>query len=231
MGIHDGHRNRLKKRFLENGLNGFEDHNILELLLFFSLPRSDTNEIAHNLLNEFKNISGVFDAPVEQLCKIKGVSLHTATLIKLIPELFSVYHVDKTKDTKIIYSTNLAGQFFVPKFYGKLNEEVHIALLDDKKKVIKSEKVFEGTVNSAPITVKKVVAAAVNSNATGVILAHNHPGGIALPSRSDIKVTEKLYKALQLINVQLCDHIIVADDDFVSLADSGEFERFNINYG
>lgn len=231
MGIHDGHRNRLKKRFLENGLAGFEDHNILELLLFYSLPRSDTNEIAHNLLNEFKNISGVFDAPVEQLCKIKGVSLHTATLIKLIPELFSVYHTDKTKDTKIISSTNLAGQFFVPRFYGKLNEEVHIALLDDKKKVIKSEKIFEGTVNSAPITVKKVISAAVNSNATGVIIAHNHPGGIALPSRSDIKVTEKLYKALKLINIQLCDHIIVADDDFVSLADSGEFERFNVNYG
>lgn len=231
MGIHDGHRNRLKKRFLENGLAGFEDHNILELLLFYSLPRSDTNEIAHNLLNEFKNISGVFDAPVEQLCKIKGVSLHTATLIKLIPELFSVYHTDKTKDTKIISSTNSAGQFFVPRFYGKLNEEVHIALLDDKKKVIKSEKIFEGTVNSAPITVKKVISAAVNSNATGVIIAHNHPGGIALPSRSDIKVTEKLYKALKLINIQLCDHIIVADDDFVSLADSGEFERFNVNYG
>ena len=101
MGIHDGHRQRLKSRFLSQGLESFEDHNILELLLFYSIPRSDTNEIAHYLLKEFKTLSGVFDAPVEELCKIKGVSLHTATLIKLIPEMMAVYHTDKTKDTKI----------------------------------------------------------------------------------------------------------------------------------
>ena len=226
MGVHEGHRGRLKKRFLEHGFDGFEDHNILELLLFYALPRSDTNVLAHELLNEFKSLSAVFDAPVEELCKIKGISEHSATLIKLIPALLSVYYTDKTKETKIVSSTNAAGEFFVPRFYGKKNEEVHILLLDDKKKVIKSAKLFEGTVNSAPVTVKKIVAEAVNSNATGVILAHNHPGGVALPSRSDIKVTEKIYKALELINVQLCDHIIVADGDFVSLADSGEFERF-----
>lgn len=226
MGVHDGHRKRLKQRFLSEGLDSFEDHNILELLLFYALPRSDTNEIAHRLLEQFKSLSGVFDAPLEELCKIKGISEHSATLIKLIPRLTSAYHTDKSKDIKIISSTNAAGKFFVPRFYGKQNEEVHVMLLDDKKKVIKCEKVFEGTVNSTPITVKKVVAMAVNSNATGVILAHNHPGGIALPSKSDLRATEKIYRALELINIQLCDHIIVADDDFVSLADSGSFERF-----
>ena len=226
MGVHDGHRNRLKSRFLAQGLNGFEDHNVLELLLFYSIPRSDTNEIAHRLLNEFKTLSGVFDAPVEELCKIKGISTHSATLIKLIPEMMSVYHTDKTKDIEIVNSTREAGEFFVPRFYGKKNEEVHVLLLDDKKKVIRCDKLFEGTVNSTPITVKKVVAAAVNSNATAVVLAHNHPGGIALPSRTDISATEKIFKALKLINVELCDHIVVADDDFVSMADSGEFERF-----
>ena len=226
MGIHEGHRERTKKRFLEHGFDGFEDHNILELLLFYSIPRSDTNEIAHELLDKFKSLSAVFDAPVEELCKIKGISLHSATLIKMIPSLLSVYYTDKTKETKIVSSTSEAGKFFVPRFYGKKNEEVHMLLLDDKKKVIKCVKLFEGTVNSAPVTVKKVVAEAVNSNATGVIIAHNHPTGVALPSRSDIKVTEKIYKALELINIQLCDHIIVADDDFISLADSGEFERF-----
>lgn len=226
MGVHDGHRKRLKRRFLSEGLDSFEDHNILEMLLFYALPRSDTNEIAHRLLEQFKSLSGVFDAPLEELCKIKGISEHSATLIKLIPRLTSAYHTDKSKDIKIISSTNAAGKFFVPRFYGKANEEVHVMLLDDKKKVIKCEKVFEGTVNSTPITVKKVVAMAVNSNATGVILAHNHPGGIALPSKSDLRATEKIYRALELINIQLCDHIIVADDDFVSLADSGNFERF-----
>ncbi len=212
MGIHDSHRQRLKSRFLSQGLEGFEDHNVLELLLFYSIPRSDTNEIAHYLLQEFKSLSGVFDAPVEELCKIKGVSHHTATLIKLIPEIISVYHTDKTKDTKIVSSTNDAGKFFIPRFYGKKNEEVHVLLLDDKKKVIRCDKLFEGT---------------VNSNATGIVLAHNHPGGVALPSARDLRATEKIFKALKLINVELCDHIIVADDDFVSLADSGEFSHYN----
>ena len=90
-------------------------------------------------------------------------------------------------------------------------------VLDDKKKVIRCDKLFEGTVNSTPITVKKVVAAAVNSNATGIVLAHNHPGGVALPSARDLRATEKIFKALKLINVELCDHIIVADDDFAVL--------------
>lgn len=226
MGVHDGHRQRLKDRFLSQGLDGFEDHNILELLLFYSVPRSDTNVLAHELLEKFKSLSGVFDASVEELCTVKGVSIHTASLIKLVPRLFSVYHTDKSKETKIISSTNVAGNYFIPRFYGKLNEEVYIMLLDDKKKIIKCEKMFEGTVNATPITVKKVVTMAVNSNATGVIIAHNHPGGVALPSRSDIIATNKIYKALELINIELCDHIIVADDDFVSLADSGEFEKF-----
>lgn len=230
MGVHDGHRNRLKSRFLSQGLAGFEDHNVLELLLFYAIPRSDTNEIAHELLNEFKTLSGVFDAPVEALCKVKGISLHSATLIKLIPELLSVYHSDKTKDIKIINSTTEAGKFMVPRFYGKKNEEVHVLLLDDKKNVIRCEKLFEGTVNSAPVTVKKVVAAAVNSNATAVVVAHNHPGGIALPSRADRVVTDKIFNALKLINVELCDHIIVADDDFVSMADSGEFEHHKYGF-
>jgi len=227
MGVHDGHRQRLKNRFLSQGLAGFEDHNVLELLLFYSIPRSDTNEIAHSLLEEFKTLSGVFDAPVEELCKIKGISAHTATLIKLIPEITAVYNTDKTKDIKIVKSTREAGKFFVPRFYGKKNEEVQILLLDDKKKVIRCEKLFEGTVNSTPITVRKVVEAAVNSNATSVVLAHNHPGGVALPSQRDVMATEKIFKALKLINIELCDHIVVADNDFVSMADSGHFVMFN----
>ena len=226
MGLHDGHRQRLKTRFLQQGLGGFEDHNVLELLLFYSLPRADTNEIAHELLNRFGSISGVFDASAEELCKVKGVSMHTASLIKLIPELFSVYHSDKTSVTKVIQSTNEAGKYFIPKFYGKTNEEVYVMLLDDKKKMIKCDKISEGTINSANITVKKVISLAVSSNATGVILAHNHPAGVALPSHDDIITTEKVYRALELINVRLYDHIIVADDDFVSLVESGEFERF-----
>lgn len=226
MGIHDGHRQRLKNRFLSQGLSGFEDHNILELLLFYSIPRSDTNEIAHRLLNEFKTLSAVFDASVDELCTVKGVSMHTATLIKLIPQVFAAYSIDKTKEISIITSTEQAGRYFVPRFYGKSKEEVHIMLLDDKNKLIKCSKLFDGIENLTKIEIKKVVSFAIVNNATKVIIAHNHPAGIAIPSNSDYNTTQKLYESLQMMNILLCDHIIVADDDFVSLADSGYFAQF-----
>ncbi len=226
MGIHDGHRQRLKDRFLSQGLSGFEDHNILELLLFYSIPRSDTNEIAHHLLNEFKTLSGVFDASVDELCTVKGVSMHTATLIKLIPEMFAAYNIDKTKEISIITSTEQAGRYFVPRFYGKSKEEVYVMLLDDKNKLIKCSKLFDGIENLTKIEIKKVVSFAIINNATKVIIAHNHPAGVAIPSGADYTTTRKLYEALEMMNIRLCDHIIVADDDFVSLADSGYFAQF-----
>ncbi|MBQ3587139.1 MAG: RadC family protein [Oscillospiraceae bacterium] len=227
MGVHDGHRARLKDRFLSQGLEGFEEHNVLELLLFYSIPRMDTNEIAHNLLDKFGSISAVFDASAEELCSVKGISMHTATLIKLIPELFSLYHTDKTRSIQTITSTEEAGRFFIPRFYGKSVEEVYLLLLDDKRKILKCEKISEGIVNLSKISVKKIVSLAINCNATGAILAHNHPAGLALPSREDRLTTQKVFYALETVNVRLCDHIIVADNDYVSLADSGEFRRFD----
>lgn len=227
MNLHEGHRQRLKERFIKNGLGSFEDHNILELLLFFSVPRNDTNEIGHRLLQRFGSISNVFDAPVEELCKVDGIGMHSATLIKLIPELCSIYNVDKTENIEIVSSTNAAGKFFVPRFMGKNDEEVHILLLDDKKKIIKSEMVSKGTVNASAVSIRKIVSLAVNSNATAVILAHNHPGGVALPSSNDIVVTRRIYNALKLMEINLCDHIIVAGDDFVSMQESGIFSDFD----
>lgn len=225
MNLHEGHRQRLKDRFIKTGLADFEDHNILELLLFFSVPRSDTNELGHKLLKKFGSLSNVFDAPIDELCKVDGIGIHSATLIKLIPELCSIYHTDKTENVKIVNSTVIAGRYFVPRFIGKSNEEVHIMLLDDKKKVIKCEMISKGTVNASAVSIRKIASEALNSNATGVIIAHNHPGGIALPSANDISVTKRIYRALQLMDIQLCDHIVVADGDFVSMLDSGMFEN------
>ena len=227
MNLHEGHRKRLKQRFINDGLSTFEDHNVLELLLFYSIPRSDTNEIGHKLLKTFGSLSNVFDAPIEELCKVEGIGEHSAVLIKLIPEICNIYSTDKTENIKVINSTNLAGRYFVPRFLGKTSEEVHVMLLDDKKKFIKSEMISKGTVNASAVSVRKIVSSALNSNATGVILAHNHPGGVALPSSSDILTTSRIYKALKLMDIQLCDHIVVADNDYVSMLDSGMFAGFD----
>ena len=115
MNLHEGHRKRLKQRFINDGLSTFEDHNVLELLLFYSIPRSDTNEIGHKLLKTFGSLSNVFDAPIEELCKVEGIGEHSAVLIKLIPEICNIYSTDKTENIKVINSTNLAGRYFVPR--------------------------------------------------------------------------------------------------------------------
>ena len=102
MNLHEGHRQRLKERFIKNGLSDFEDHNVLELLLFYSVPRSDTNELGHKLLKKFGSLSNVFDAPVDELCKVEGIGLHSATLIKLIPELCNLYYVVKSDKVSVV---------------------------------------------------------------------------------------------------------------------------------
>lgn len=221
MGVHDGHRQRLQKRFLQQGISGFEPINVLELLLFFTHKRCDTNEMAHRLVARFGSFAGVLDAPYASLLEVDGIGPSSATLIKLVQAVAGFYQSDRTANCTVVTSTADAGEFFVSRLSGCLNEEVHVLLLDDKNKVLRVTKLLEGTVNMAPISIKKVVTEVVATNATGVILAHNHPGGLALPSQNDKQATAQLIQALQLLNVRLVDHIIVADDHYVSLADTG----------
>lgn len=231
MGLHDGHRNRLKNRFLNEGLTNFEDHNVLELLLFYSIPRSDTNEIAHELLNKFGSLHGVFEAGMEDLMSVNGISRHSAVLIKMIPELFVVYGRDKVRDIQKINSSDDAKQFFIPRFYGKVREEVQLVLLDDKMNIIKWVKIYEGSVISANVPIRKIVEIAIENRATNVIIAHNHPTGLILPSKDDLRATAKVREALALVDVKLLDHVIVSDNEAASLKDSGYSELGSKLYG
>lgn len=231
MGLHDGHRNRLKNRFLNEGLTNFEDHNVLELLLFYSIPRSDTNEIAHELLNKFGSLHGVFEAGMEDLMSVNGISRHSAVLIKMIPELFVVYGRDKVRDIQKINSSDDVKQFFIPRFYGKVREEVQLVLLDDKMNIIKWVKIYEGSVNSANVPIRKIVEIAIENRATNVIIAHNHPTGLILPSKDDLRATAKVREALALVDIKLLDHVIVSDNEAASLKDSGYSELGSKLYG
>lgn len=222
MNVHKGHRDRLRERFIKSGLHSFEDHTALELLLFYAVPQKDTNVLAHTLLEHFGSFAAVMDASLDELCQIKGVGKTSAVLIKLVPEMCAYYLEDRAKPGTILDSTEKAGNFFLPKFFGKTVEEVYIVSLDDKRKIIRHIRLSEdGIVNAVKISVKRIVTEAVKSNATGIIIAHNHPSGIALPSFSDKHLTHQIQQALRMINVQLVDHIIIADNDFVSMADSG----------
>jgi len=215
----------MKRRFLEHGLESFEDHHVLEILLFYALPRVDVNPLAHNLLKQFSSLAAVFDAPLDELEKVEGIGRNAATLIKLIPQVARRYMISRASLSDILDSSEKAGRYLLPRFFGERDEVVYLVCLDAKCKVLNCRLMFRGSVNSASVSIRKIVETALSFNATSVILAHNHTSGIALPSREDQITTRRIEEALRAVDITLADHIIVADDDFVSLADSGFFHR------
>ena len=225
MGMHDGHRERKREQFLEHGLDSFADHETLELLLFYAIPRKDTNPVAHALMDRFGTLDAVFAAPVEELEKVPGVGHAAATLIKLVPQLYRRSRITADEHPSILNSTASIGAFFMDRFVGETNEVAYVACLDGKGKVITCRRLSEGSAASAEISVRKVVETALRCNAAAVVLAHNHPSGIARPSREDLIATKQVADALNATGVMLLDHIIVADGDFVSLAENGTIQR------
>ena len=224
MGVHDGHRQRLKKRFTEHGMDNFEDHEALELLLFYALPQGDVNPLAHTLIKQFGSLAAVFDAPAGELIKVSGVKESTATLIKLIPQICRRYMMSKSSFEKILTSSKQAGEYLVPHFYAEHDEVVYMICLDAKCKVLSCKLMFRGSVNSTNVNIRKIIETALLYNATSVIIAHNHTSGIALPSNEDKLTTRHIESALADVSIALTDHIIVADNDFVSMADNGFFK-------
>ncbi|MEE3333409.1 MAG: JAB domain-containing protein [Ruminococcus sp.] len=214
---HGGHRQRMRKKYLENGIDVFADHEALELLLYYAVPQKDTNALAHKLLNHFGSFAGIFDAS-HSLLKEFGLTDHQITLLKLIPDFSRLYLIDKNKDRPV--DINNLCEFFSDKFIGRTTEIVYILLLDSKDKELYSGVLSKGSINSADLPIRKIVELALSYNAASVAIAHNHLSGIALPSKIDLVTTNLIYKSLKLINVRLIDHVIVSEDDSISLAQS-----------
>lgn len=221
MSMHEGHRDRLRERFMKEGLDAFSDIQALELLLFYCIARRDTNPIAHNLLERFGSFSQVLDAPAAELAKVEGVGERTAAYLSLIAASARFYATDKNRSITALPTLESCAEYLLPYFVGRTTEVVFLLCLDAKCKVLSCNCVSEGNVNTAGISVRKVVEQALASNATTVVMAHNHPGGLAVPSMEDIQTTKQIAAALMAVEIQLADHIIVADEDYVSLTQSG----------
>ena len=217
MGVHDGHRQRVKDRFRKEGLEGFHDINVLEMLLFYCIPRIDTNEIAHRLLNHFGSFPGVLDAPVEELEKVEGMGASAATFLSFVSAVSRYYHDEQSKECKIPGNLDDLAKLVMPKFMGRRDELVYLLCQDPKGKVICCRLVGEGTVCSTNISVRKVAETALGVNATSVVLAHNHPNGLAVPSVEDVQTTIHLAKSLKALDITLVDHIVVAGNKYVSM--------------
>ena len=225
MGVHDGHRKKMRARFLETGLDAFADHEALELLLYYAIPRKDTNGIAHELMNRYGTLEAVLSAPVEDLMRVEGIGEQAAVLLKLVPKVVQKARLSANKDT-ILNSTERAGSFLLERFRGEKNEVIYQLCLDKKGKLLSCRRLNEGGADSSELNLRRLVENALLASASAVILSHNHPSGIALPSTEDYATTERVQEALRMVGVALVDHIIVADDDFVSMADSGILKRW-----
>ena len=224
MSIHEGHRQRLKNRFRKEGLDNFDELYVLELLLFYCVPRRDTNPLAHTLLEKFGSLNGVLNASPAELEKIDGINENISTFLSLITQVGRYYQIKQSEPGQVLRTIMQCGNYLVPYFYGREVETVFLLCLDAKCKVICCKKVGEGSVNSANIPVRRIVEMALSANATTVVLAHNHPSGLAIPSADDIQTTHRIAKALETVEMVLADHIVVSNDDFVSIVESKYYQ-------
>ena len=220
---HKGHRERLKERFQETGLKGFSDHEVLELLLFYAIPRVDTNPIAHRLLDKFGALSNIFEASAADLKSVDGIGESAACLLRLIPHIARLYEEDKNSVGLILTEPDTIARFIMPKFIGMTNEHILVVCLDQKGKLLSSKFLSEGTIDKVNVNVREIAKFALEVHASNIILAHNHSQGLALPSNADVAATEALIKALRPLSVNILDHYIVARDDCVSMKESGIF--------
>ncbi len=221
---HQGHRKRLKARFLKSGLKDFEDHNVLELLLFYALPYKDTNELAHRLISRFGTVERVFDADIEDLCEVEGVGENVATLIKLVPAISNYYLQFKHRKREKLDNVRDIADFLQERYALDDKEIFSILCLDNQGGFIAFEKMEAGTANMTEVSIVKAIQLVLKNNASCIVIAHNHPGGVLIPSIEDIATTRRLCEAISAIGARVMDHIIVSKDGYLSMINEKHYK-------
>lgn len=220
MGEHDFHRQRLRRRATRTELDGFEPHEMLELLISYAIPRGDVNPVAHALIERFGSFSGVLDARKEELMQVKGVGERTATLLTSIPHFFAYYQRDRWGEKPRLTTRRMAGEYCTTMFARQQVESMVLVCLDTHKAVLAYETLFTGTVDETPLYTRAVVECALRHNAHTVMLVHNHPSGVTNPSKADIIVSQMVQNALNTVDIELLDHFVVAGSRYTSLRDA-----------
>ena len=219
------HHKRLRERFIKSGLDGFHDYEVLEILLTYIFPNRDTKPIAKDLLARFKTLAGVFSADQEELQEIKGVGERTAVYLKLLNDTLGfMYEEQALKEKTQFTQTSQLFEYFKATIGNKKNEVMRAVYLDSQNKLIHAENLSEGTVAEAVAFPRKIVEGALKHHAVSVIIAHNHPGGVAEPSDNDDKITEQIKNALQTVGISLQEHMVIAGDEYFSYRQTGYLE-------
>ena len=223
MGLHDGHRQRAKDRYRQLGADALADHELLELALFYAIPRQDTNETAHRLLKRFRSLQGVLQATPEELEKEEGVGRSAALLLCLIGDISRRARITSLPE-KILNSPDRTGAYFMELLTGQKRELLYQVCLDGKGKLLTCRCIGKGTVSASPVHVRQVVENALYAGASTIILAHNHPSGMAEPSQDDYDSTRAVIGALNVIGVRVIDHLIFAGNSVYSMTQNSQFD-------
>ena len=206
---HSGHRKRLRDKARATALNGFAEHEVLELLLTYALPRVNTNQIAHRLLQSFGSLSGVLDAAYDDLRRVEGVGENAATLLTLFPSMTRRYLSSKAGEKPLLNTSARAGAYGRALFADCRVETLYLLCLDVKCRLIQAVRISEGTIDKVTVSNREILRAVLSVQAKNVLLMHNHPSGSLRPTASDIDLTRRIMHALQSIDVALLDHLII----------------------
>ena len=222
--LHSGHRSRVKNEFLSGNFNNnTPDHKWLELLLFFCIMQSDTNPLAHELINKYKTLNGVFEAPVKELIEFKGLTESNVVLLKMIIPLARQCELERSNSIfKTLKPDNICD-YILSRYYGLTTEQMSVTCIDATGRIVDFMFLSEGDIGEVSISARKIVKYVLDNDTSCVVIAHNHPKSFALPSKSDIDATIRLSDILSQVGIRLIDHIIVSDGDYVSLAQSRDY--------
>ncbi len=217
----EGHRQRLREKFLNSGLDGFHDYEIIELLLTLGTPRSDCKQPAKDALKKWGSLKAVLEAPPKELKKIKGIGDHNVFGLKLTQDVARRYLADRIVDMDYIQSSEDVLDYLRHNLRDKSQELFMVIYLNGRNQILKMETLFEGTLNTSAVYPREVVKKALENDASALVLVHNHPSGNPSPSKDDLTITKKLKEAARTIDIYIHDHLIIAGNDVYSFADHG----------
>lgn len=220
--IHAGHRQRMHERVQKYGLESLAEHEMLEYLLYFTITRRDTNPIAHALLERFGDFAGVLETDEEELCLVEGMGPASARFLHLLPQVSACYHRSLTRDRRRLQTVEQMGEYLMARFRGTVRERVLLVCLDRQRRITCTSWLGSGTADMVELPIREAIAQAVRLKAHWVVLCHNHPSGSALPSREDIEATAELARGMYVVGVELLDHIIVTETEYLSLRQRSE---------
>jgi len=226
----EGHRKRLREKFIRSGISGFHDYEIVELLLTLGTPRKDCKQQAKKAIRKFKTLRGVLEAPMEELQEIKGIGPHNVFGIKLVQEVAREFLKERILQKPICKSSKEIFDYLYHSMRDLKKEVFKVIFLDGRNQIIDIEDLFEGTLNASSIYPREIIKSAIKNNAISLIFVHNHPSGNPEPSQSDKNITEDLVFVGNLMQIRILDHIIIGDNKYFSFADEGLIEEYNLNF-